>query len=293
MQKISSDNEPRCYTEDGSLLKLNITITYGHVWYGDGFGWPTFSCQCVALEGTFNLQINGLLNIRIKQQRTCLLIGWTIQYLSSSKTRTGSLQLLRYCSVVVLMVPCPSLIFFSSLRWLCCYYDAPILLWSGCCLAGFCSWMDIGCGCLQQGEHCNSAGLLYIYIYIYIRWNAASFVTAGLLAAFLFVLLHISGVCSQYVLLALLPSHEVPFLVQGPGQRSQCFAPFTAILHSIVPAILEVDPSFSYVSTALLLLILALQSRCRNWCCCWFCCVSLVRSLGCFALLLHFQYSDR
>lgn len=162
MQKISSDKEPRCYTEDGSLLKLNITITYGYVWYGDGFGWPTFSCQCVALEGTFNLQINGLLNIRIKQQRTCLLIGWTIQYLSSSKTRTGSLQLLRYRSVVVLMVPCPSLIFFSSLRWLCCYYDAPILLWSGCCLAGFCSWMDIGCGCLQQGDHCNSAGLLYI-----------------------------------------------------------------------------------------------------------------------------------
>ena len=147
---MSSDEEPRCYTEDGSLLKLNITITYGHVWYGDGFGWPTFSCQCVALEGTFNLQIDGLLNIRIKQQRTCLLIGWTIQYLSSSKTRTGSL------------------ILFSSLRWLCCYYDAPILLWSGCCLAGFGSWVDIGCGCLQQGEHCNSAGLLYIYIYIYI-----------------------------------------------------------------------------------------------------------------------------
>lgn len=132
-----------------------------------------------------------------------------------------------------------------------------------------------------------------IYIYIYICWNAASFVTAGLLAAFLFVLLQTSGVCSPYVLLALLPSHEVPFLVQGPGQRSQCFAPFTAILHSIVPAILEVNPSFSYVSTALLLLILALQSCCRNWCCCWFCCVSLVRSLGCFALLLHFQYSDR
>ncbi|KAJ7006621.1 hypothetical protein NC653_005852 [Populus alba x Populus x berolinensis] len=55
--KISSDKEPRCYTEDGSLLKLNITITYG-----DGFGWPTFSCQCVALEdlgGLFSMCTAG------------------------------------------------------------------------------------------------------------------------------------------------------------------------------------------------------------------------------------------
>ena len=87
MQKISCYKEPRCVTQKIDRYRIWQHLWTRLIWYG--FGWPTFICQCVALACTFNLRTIGLFNIRIMQHRTCLLIGRTIQYLSSSKTRTG------------------------------------------------------------------------------------------------------------------------------------------------------------------------------------------------------------